>query len=301
MPTRVERLFSLYSSDLERYAPEWKGHFGCPLCYKVFKRATPLRDLIAEEHIVPQKLGGRLVTLTCRKCNNQQGSELEAHLVQRVRVETGRHAVPSRVRIGRGEFGARVHLPRKESDLLDIVRIPKQSHPKRLEAAHEELLSGQPKIYLNVNFGYNSMRSLAALVRAAYLLMFRYFGYRYVLDVSAKSVNRQIQNPFEPTGVFSGIIWRVEDQISSDFPLPAVAVVSEPIEFQCFMAVLRLDGASSHYGAVTLPPPGEDGTQLFARLQSPEASGERRLTTIEPPKRGLLPLEMVWKHLTEIT
>ena len=301
MPSKLERLFTVYSADLERYAPRFKGHFGCPLCYRVLQRATPLQDIVAEEHIVPEQLGGRLVTLTCRRCNNEQGSELDAHLIRRVRAETGRYRLPARVRIGKGEFGAQVHLPRSESDLLDIMRIPRQSDPQKLAAAHQELLTGQHEIHFTLNFGYNHMRSLAGLVRVAYLLMFRCFGYRYVLDVSGKSVNRQIQNPFDHTGVFNGIIWRLQEPIPSELSMPVVTVVSRPAEFQCFMVMLRLDAESNHYAAVTLPPPGEDGYQMYARLQSPEASGQRTVTAIETSRRGFLPLWELWEHFTNIT
>jgi hypothetical protein len=104
MATKLERLFDFYSVDRGRYAPEHEGHFECPLCHKIVQKIHPLRDVVGEEHIVPKALGGRLVTLTCLKCNNDQGSDLDADLIQRVRAETGRYPFSARVRVGNGEF-----------------------------------------------------------------------------------------------------------------------------------------------------------------------------------------------------
>ena len=84
---RLERLFEFYATDLSRYAPEAAGKFWCPLCHRVISRVPDLRDVVSEEHIVPEALGGRLVTLTCRGCNNEHGTSLDAHLVQRGRLE----------------------------------------------------------------------------------------------------------------------------------------------------------------------------------------------------------------------
>jgi hypothetical protein len=299
MTSKLERLFSCYSSDLERYAPSYKGSFLCPLCCKVIEKSYPLEAVVAEEHIIPKQLGGRLVTLTCRRCNNDQGSELDANLVRRVRAETRRYPFSARVQVGNGEFGAQLHLPRSQSDLLDIVWIPKQSDPRKLATAKSELASGEEgEIHMQINFGYNHMRSLSGLLRTAYLLMFRYFGYRYVLDVSSKSVNLQIQNPLDSTGVLNGIVWRVEAAMPTFLSMPAITVVRSPVESQCFMVMLRLDADSKHYSAVALPPPGQDGSRFYEHLQSPEASGQRTVAAIEIPKRKFLPLVEIWEEYT---
>ena len=103
MTAKLESLFRVYASDLARFAPELTDRFGCPLCYRVIGQTTDLREVVAEEHIVPRKLGGRIVTLTCRKCNSGHGSALDAHLIQRVKVETRRLPLRARMRIGEGE------------------------------------------------------------------------------------------------------------------------------------------------------------------------------------------------------
>src|SRR5437868_1137324 len=83
----LEGLFDRYAADLKRFAPALAEQFGCPLCLKAFPHSEPLGEVVSEEHVVPGALGGRITTLTCKRCNNEMGSKLESHLVQRVLVE----------------------------------------------------------------------------------------------------------------------------------------------------------------------------------------------------------------------
>jgi hypothetical protein len=51
----------------------------CPLGLREF-RLEAIQGL-SVEHIVPSKLGGQSITLTCRRCNNAQGTKLDGHLI----------------------------------------------------------------------------------------------------------------------------------------------------------------------------------------------------------------------------
>ena len=42
-----------------------------------------------QDHIIPSAIGGTGVTLTCRACNNEQGSRLDGHLVRMIRALDG--------------------------------------------------------------------------------------------------------------------------------------------------------------------------------------------------------------------
>jgi len=46
---------------------------------------------------------------------------------------------------------------------------------------------------------------------------------------------------------------------------------------------------------------GEGAEEFYARLESPEANGERRVTTLEIPTQGFLPLPELWEHFTNAT
>lgn len=294
MASRLDRLFGYYAADLHRLAPKHNDHFGCPLCCRVFERAADLGDIVAEEHVLSRRLGGRIVTLTCRDCNNRHGTELDAHLVQRVLVEAKKVPIRTRVKIGAASFGAETYLRTEPGELNEIVGIRQQSDPRQ-DAELERLgLEGREPVHLSLKFGYNPNRSVVALVRAAYLLMFRTFGYRYVLDVSAKVVRDQLQNPTQKGPVLEGVMWRITDLLPSG---STITIMHTPESTRSFFVVLSLDRDTGHLAGVTLPPPGSDGLEFYSRLLA-AGPGQKAVTPLPIPPRGFLPFEKTWHHVT---
>jgi len=51
----------------------------CPLCLDVFGRDALETGALTLEHPIPRKTGGRLRTLSCKRCNNKHGSRLDSH------------------------------------------------------------------------------------------------------------------------------------------------------------------------------------------------------------------------------
>ena len=73
MASIKHKLFEQYSANLTKNSTLSEGWFVCPLCHQVFdwERET----LLSIEHVIPKALGGKLLTLTCKKCNNDYGSK----------------------------------------------------------------------------------------------------------------------------------------------------------------------------------------------------------------------------------
>jgi hypothetical protein len=299
---KLESLFELYSGDLARYAPTLKGQFGCPLCLKAVQRHEPLKCVVAEEHIVPSKLGGRATTLTCRKCNNSQGSSLESNLIRQVRIETGKKPYSARIEVGAGEFGANVFLPRNSvSGDLEVEWIPNQSHPARLDAAKAGIRAGGRDLRMRLNYGYNEARARGSLIRSAYLLMFRYFGYRYVLDPSASGLLEVIQDPFLESPVTNATKLQALDTLPDELNLPAIAIVKEPEDRQSFIALLELDREPRRTFSIAVPPLGKDASSYYERLETMCQETQLSLTVIPMPSTGFWPLAEAWSHHTDAT
>jgi hypothetical protein len=93
MASRLEKMnqiFERLAKSLATVNPDVAGHVLCPLCMRPFGRAALDRgatDGLTLEHIIPGALRGTGVTLTCRRCNNHQGSALDAHFVRMVRAQ----------------------------------------------------------------------------------------------------------------------------------------------------------------------------------------------------------------------
>ena len=296
MPSRIQRLVDRYSADLQRFAPDWRQHFACPLCCRVFAIAPDVRDTLAEEHILSRQLGGRIVTLTCRACNSQHGAKLDAHLVQRVRIEANKRPMKVRFKMGTASMGAEMDAMPKTVDPIEIRAVAKQSDPRQIEELQRILLEGNTKIDLHMSLGYNENRSMVALVRAAYLLMFRTFGYRYVFDPSAAPVRRQLQDPVQRTPILDGVIWRIPAAIPVGSSL---AIMHSPESTRSFFVILSLDQDSGHVAGVALPPPGTDGSELYQRLRLPEFQGPKTLHPLPLPKHGFFPFGETWRYVLD--
>jgi hypothetical protein len=207
-------------------------------------------------------------------------------------VEARKRPAEGTVDIGGAVHRAELHLPALPLDGFKLVGIPKQSDPRQLAEA-QRLLSEGVKIRLDMSSGYVVLRSATALVRAAYLMMFRTFGYRYVLDPGATAVRAQIATPVEETRVLKGVSWRVSAESLID---TSVAILTTPSHLQSFIVFLRLDRDPDHVAAVVLPRPGVDGAEFFEGLADEGPTRTCRFSLL-PPRSGFMPMDGVWNYV----
>ena len=88
-----QKIFRQFSENLDyvqanngivRFVPEIKGGYACPTCCEVFfeKDLSPQLPLyLTLEHVPPESMGGKGMTLTCNKCNSKSGSDLDKVLL----------------------------------------------------------------------------------------------------------------------------------------------------------------------------------------------------------------------------
>ena len=244
---------------------------------------------------MPNKLGGRQVTLTCRRCNNDAGSKLESHLVQRVLVEAHKRPVKTRIEVGGAVQRAEMLVPTTDEEAIHLEVIEKQSDPRQAAEAQRHLSEAQKSINLQMNFGYKPLRSAVAVLRAGYLKMFQTFGYSYVLDPSATGIRAQLENEAEKTPVLSGIMWKVPD------PVPigtSVAIMTKPVPIASFVVLLELSKQPAHVAAVAFPPPGTGGRDFYSKFQSNDWAGPKKMTPVIPEDPALfLPLVGCWEEI----
>ena len=297
MAPNLDTLLSRCEADLLQIWPNAKRGFVCPICLRFFARTENLTKSVSIEHIVPDALGGRVTTLTCRRCNNTAGTQLDSHLVERVRVEGRSKPILADVEFRGTKFRGEVHLPESASDSFRIYGIPIQSDPREINGffslLDEGIWHGQ-ELKLRLERKYVPVRSAVALLRSAYLLMFRLFGYRYVCDRSAVVVRESISQPTMETDGLKGISWRVDCSPPSE---NGVSIVTQPREFRSFMVFLTLDKSQNHVSAIALPPPNA-GSEFFHTLAQ---GGKRKRYALSSWIAGdykeIMPLNEVWRYV----
>jgi hypothetical protein len=176
--------------------------------------------------------------------------------------------VRAKIKIGEGEQNAEIYLPFKDGEpRMKVVGLPQQSNPTLQEELVKEFLAGTKDLKINFRLGYNYVRSQAALLRSAYLLMFRHFGYAYVLQETTEPLRKQIQEPFTESSILSGVV-RLSEPIDQN----AVTLLTAPEQLRCFLIMLKLSRKIDYNVGVALPGVNQDCAELYAKWANQSGS-----------------------------
>jgi hypothetical protein len=181
-------------------------YYVCPLCTQRFTRADLEQRVLTLEHVPPKSAGGVSICLTCKRCNNTGGHEVDIALAElgqmqalqnainglgtfegRAKFETGGVTLNARLSIRPGDF--EVHLPKGINDPA--------IHCAQMRVFEDSVGQGGPgaSFRLTGTFRIPGRALFVSVLRAAYLTAFAWFGYRYALDARLDIVRAQIQDP----------------------------------------------------------------------------------------------------------
>lgn len=265
----IERLFELYSSNLSMHDSSFKDTFVCPLCFRPFPQNAIQSHSITVEHIIPKSIGGKLRTLTCQVCNSLDGTAVDAHLVQRLRTEdilAGKSDLPLRAKVvaDKGEFNADIYLSVEKHPNIQIVGLPKNSNPRLHKLAEEEFRAREgAEFTIKGSLGYKDIPSRVAIIRSAYLMMFRYFGYGYIIYDVARPLRAQIANPTEETELLKGIV-RL-NKLPPEIKQGGIAILNQPENLRCFFVLLDLSTDVQRYIGVIIPGLDPESKNIYKR------------------------------------
>jgi hypothetical protein len=248
----LQRLFTVASADLAAIQPEAVDEILCPLCMHRFAARAISDALLSVEHPIPSALGGRLEVITCRECNNSQGSAVEKHLVKAMHALDsleGKRQLPAVIRNDSGHVA--VNFEWHDDAPIGIGIVGKASNPEGVRAIRD-LISSGGKLNFTSRFGFAEEPYWRAIFRAAYLATFGYFGYTYVLSEGAAQVRRILDGESPPNAVI------LEAYPATELPLPAlVQPMRLPGVGSFFLVLFRLSSSATRWIAVVLP--GKEG------------------------------------------
>jgi len=314
-------LFNLYSQNLEWvkehpsifFKPDFSNGYLCPLCFDVFFQKdldnTSLNPLTLED-IPPVSLGGKPLTLTCKKCNSISGHELDVHLLNRLlEIDTQMFLPNSKSKAtfelngnkvngmfeveknGRLKFDIQSH----RSNPIQAEKFSKEMFPPR--TTYNPLFYPRqfiepeyrtPPITMKYNKISNERRAEIALLRIAYLIAFSTLGNGFLINSGLFHVREQIQNPDKE--ILPKVFW-----IKYDFPteLEGVNIISLPKELQCYLVVFNLRTASqTRQFAIALPGPTKPSIKIYNYITEELCHGDGKTffnATVEHiPKKDYL-------------
>lgn len=209
---RRERWFSdgasalrrtLTAMGMEDSLPSGGQFYACPLCLMAYGRDAFQGGVFSDEHVPPRAAGGRVLVLTCRRCNNTAGAAMDADAAGRETVHDFLAGRPSgrdlRAEFAVGEVAIRGNINNVNGAIMMSV-VPKANNSKDITRMTQTLTQWADEgASGRIGFRFLGRMSPTAArhssARAAYLAAFAALGWRYVFLASLNPLRVQLAAP----------------------------------------------------------------------------------------------------------
>jgi hypothetical protein len=183
--------------------------YACPLCGKFFAEDALKSGELTAEDVPPKALGGKVIILTCKPCNNTAGHSIDAEAFRRLQQKQyaqallgDRKGYAGRGTIRVGDVGVQVDLHVDADNTRELRIVPKSNNPKdvaQFEKALEAHIAAGTTDGLELKFTgqVKSVPRLAPVsdLRAAYLACTAALGYSFGMHQVLRPVREQILDP----------------------------------------------------------------------------------------------------------
>lgn len=232
------QLFKIYSDNLFMLrqhglipAMETKHEkpFICPICLKEFTEEhldVNLKEHLTLEDAPPKSLGGKANVLTCKKCNNTCGTEVDAHLANRIKeLDKTKffNNTEAKAKVEKDGITVNGTVIIDEQGTMKMHHAKQNNNPTVLE---KFIASIKPNVIINITFmpsKVNDDRLKLALLKTGYLLLFQKYGYAFILDKEYDRIRKQLQFPEE-------LIYPLDFWFLGPFPKELTEIVPFVIE-----------------------------------------------------------------------
>lgn len=239
------------------------AEYVCPFCTKPF--SSDQLDELSEEHAPQNALGGTKIAVTCKECNNRYGSNIDSDLKTFVLHHEFNKGVPNTEVEYEIEPGLHGLLSYNNKGELLFKINTKKCDPKKsalfLDTTGDgTVLNGRKKVPKK----YKAPSAAAGLYKSAYIILFKYTKYNFLLDNHYQPLRDQIENPDDtfprlysaqaPTEILDGVYLCVED------------------DFRGFVIVLTLELYEKNRFSILIPTPAYSFEQTleFAKSIGPD-------------------------------
>jgi hypothetical protein len=180
----------VFPGSRTRVFPELQNPYVCPLCRRPFVREGLANGTLTFEDAPPKSYGGNPVALTCKPCNNSNGSSVDASLAQ----YDSQFVSPCTIAIGGVQVSAyqEIHKARRH------FSIPQnQNDPKAVDRFNAILETKDRAAWANLPLTLKwdevkRRRADVGWLKSAYMVAFATWGYMYAFTPALKIVHRQL-------------------------------------------------------------------------------------------------------------
>ncbi len=194
---------TLTANGMQDMLPSTGQYYACPLCLMTYGRDAFDKGCFTGEHVPPRHAGGRVLALTCERCNSTAGSSMDADAEGREAVLDFFGGLPTgrglRAEFAVGDLRIRGNIS-STGDAMLLSVVPKANNPSEVAELRQALeVMAAEGISGRIGFRFiehvSPTRARLSWVRAAYLAAFAAFGWRCVLMSYLNPVRAQLANP----------------------------------------------------------------------------------------------------------
>lgn len=199
------KYFEIGAAALKSIASVDQECYCCPICKQLYIAEALEAGILTLEHAPPKKVGGKPIALTCKECNSVAGYSVDSAVVQRQRQLDFEKAVmgqklnyKGRATFLIGEETLNVNFE-TDQGIASIKPLEEINDPKKIKAYQDYMMylqqagkwNGQT-FTITPNAKYHHKYSKVGDLKAAFIICFAFFGYRFALHERLSAVREQI-------------------------------------------------------------------------------------------------------------
>ena len=246
-----------------------EGSYICPICLNQFTEKDLNEEsdnMLTLEDAPPKSLGGKANTLTCKRCNNKCGHDIDYHLTERLIELDIREFLPntkSQASFTSNGVTIKGELIVDSNKVMTVLFDQKNNHPEKFEKFIKTAGKDDVTDLAFKRSRVEKHRLEVALLKTAYILAFEQFGYSLILSRPYDIVREQLLNPgleLYPEG-----FWTKQNSFKKEHEGVHLIVTQG---FEGFQAVFSLKAISSEkrFG-VYLPISIKTTTEVIKRFK----------------------------------
>lgn len=246
----------------------------CPVCQRIYSRedldASPPKISLA--HAPPRAVGGKLTTLACTECDTRIGAECD----RQVKYEKDALGDFDNKTVKKATFvsakGTRRDVEMKidgnEISMYNRPGMPAEQFQKNWRQISREygsvtpiefsIETQEPKVELD--------KWLLSNLYSAFLVMFYYFGYEYILNPNVTVIRQILNNEASSLNYKNAVISVHRKSPHQLVSLPIVSILTDPKDQQCFLIEIPSPHKADISRIISLPGFGEIAKKTYENL-----------------------------------
>jgi hypothetical protein len=205
--------------------------------------------------------------LTCRRCNNDHGHNLDAHLIQYQRIKDAFHGdgtLKTKVNINGHEMIANLEW---RDGRKNFHVVGKATNPAASDASRQEFKTGKvEKVNVTLYFEYIKDNFNAAVLRAAYLVLFKCFGYEYARHSVVETIRRRIANPSLEDPNLASLILEARN-FTAPYDGQHFVVPGNVNGVEFLLVIIRIRRETTSYLGAYMPVPVDRCDEFFGLME----------------------------------